>query len=137
MKKLFIVWMVVIFALSSAGLTSAQDKGKTGEPAGATQSATQKSTEAVKAREAQGMGNVAESKGASVKPQIWRMGGLVTAVDPQDKTISIHQETVFHDRVLKLRVNGNMAKDVMHLKPGDLVNVWVNGKAIEALKKVA
>jgi hypothetical protein len=137
MKKLFIVWIALFFALSSAGLASAQEKVKKEEPAGITQSATQKSTEAVKAGEAQGKEQVAGNKEVPVKPQIWRMGGLVTAVDPQNKTITVHQETVFHDRVLKLRANGNMAKDLMPLKPGDLINVWVNGKVIEALKKVA
>jgi len=137
MKKLFILGIVLILALSLAGLPLAQEKAKKEEPAGVSKPATEKPTEAVKAEEAQGKEKAAEKEHVSAKPHIWRMGGLVTAVDPQAKTISIHQETVFHDRVLKLKVKGDMAKEMMHLKPGDLVNVWVNGKVITALNKVA
>jgi hypothetical protein len=64
------------------------------------------------------------------------MGGMVTAVDPKDKTLSIHQETVYHDRALKLEVSGKVVKELENLKPGDLVNVWVNGGVITALNKV-
>jgi hypothetical protein len=137
MKKLFIVWIVFIFGLSLAGLTLAQEKAKTEEGAGVTQSAAPKSTEAVKPGQAQVKEKAAENKEVPVKPQTWRIGGLVTAVDPQGKTVTVHQETVFHDRVLKLKVNGNMAKELMHLKPGDLVNVWVNGRVITILNRVA
>ena len=137
MKKLFIVWMALIFALSVAGLALAQEKAKKEEPAGVSKPATATSAEGVKVEEAQGKEKAAEKEHVSAKPYIWRMGGLVTAVDAQGKTISIHQETVFHDRVLKLKVKGNMAKELMHLKPGDLVNVWVNGEVITALNKVA
>lgn len=69
MKKLVIVWIAVILALSLAGLSWAEEKAKKEEPVGC----------------------------------VWRLGGMVTAIDPQSKTISIHQETVHQDRVMKLR----------------------------------
>lgn len=137
MKKLFVLGMVFIFALSLAGLTLAREKAKKEEPVGVSKPAAEKSTEAAKSAEAQAKEKAAEKEHASAKPYIWRMGGMVTAVDPQAKTLSIHQETVHHDWVLKLRVNGKMAKELMHLKPGDLVNAWVNGRVITELNKVA
>ena len=137
MKKLFVVGIVFIFVLSLAGLTLAREKAKKEEPLGVSKPATEKSTEAVKPEEAQAKEKAAEQEHVSAKPHIWRMGGLVTAVDPQAKTLSIHQETVHHDWVQKLRVNGNITKELMHLKPGDLVNVWVNGRVITELNKVA
>jgi hypothetical protein len=137
MKKLFIVWMALIFALSSAGLTLAQEKAKKEEPAGVSRPATTKSAEGVKAEEVQGKGKAAEKEHVSAKPYLWRMGGLVTAVDGQAKTLSLHQETVDHDWVMKLRVSEKVAKELLNIKPGDLVNVWVNGKVITALNKVA
>ena len=137
MKKLFIVWMVLIFGLSVAGLGLAQEKAKKEEPAGVSKPATEKSVEPMKAEEAQGKEKAAEKDHASAKPYIWRMGGLVTAVNAQAKTLSLHQETVDHDWVMKLRVSENVAKDLLNIKPGDLVNVWVKGKVVTALNRVA
>jgi hypothetical protein len=136
MKKLFVVWIALIFALSVAGLTLAQEKAKKEEPAGVSKPATEKSGEAVKSEEAPGKEKAAEKEHVSAKPYIWRMGGLVTAVDPQAKTLSIHQETVHHDWVMKLRMSKKVAKELLKIKPGELVNVWVNGKVITALNKV-
>lgn len=137
MKKLFIVWMALIFGLSVAGLALAQEKAKKEEPAGVSKPTTEKSVEAMKAEEAQGKEKAAEKEHVSAKPYIWRMGGLVTAVDAQAKTLSLHQETVDHDWVMKLRVSEKVAKELLNIKPGDLVNVWVDGKVITALNKVA
>ena len=137
MKRLFIVWIAFIFALSLAGLTVAQEKAKKEEAAGVSKPATQKSGEAVKDAGAQGKEKAAEKEHVSAKPHISRMGGLVTAVDAQAKTLSLHQETVDHDGVMKLRVSEKVAKELLNIKPGDLVNVWVNGKVITALNKVA
>jgi len=137
MKKLFMVWIAIIFALSSAGLTLAQEKAKKEEPAGVSKPTVEKSSEAVKAGEAQGKEKAAEKEHVSAKPYIWRMGGLVAAVDPQAKALSLHQETVHHDWVMKLGVSENVAKELLNIKPGELVNVWVNGKVITALNKVA
>ena len=137
MKKLFIVWMAFIFGLSVAGAALSQEKAQREEPTGVSQPANAKSAEAVKAGEAQGKERAAEKDQVSAKPHIWRTGGLVTAVDPQAKTLSFHQETVYHDWVMKLKVSEKAAKELSNIKPGDLVNVWVNGKVIAALNRVA
>jgi len=137
MKKVFIVWMAIIFTLSSAGLTLAQEKAKKEEPAGVSKPATATSAEGVKAGEVQGKGKAAEKEPVAAKPYIWRMGGLITAVDPQAKTLSLHQETVHHDWVMKLKVSEKAAQELLNIKPGQLVNVWVNDKVITALNKVA
>ena len=137
MRKLFIFGMALFLALSQAGWTLAQEKAKKEESAGISKPATEKSTEAAKSGEAKGKARGEQGKLASAKPDIWRMGGLVTAVDPQAKTISIGQETVHHDRVMKLKVDEKVSKELSNLKPGDLVNVWVNGKVVMALNKVS
>ena len=77
-----------------------------------------------------------EEKQVPAKPEIVRMGGLVTAVDAKADTLSIHQETVHHDRMMKLKVSEKAGKELSNLKPGDLVNVWVSGKTATALNKV-
>jgi hypothetical protein len=134
MKKRFMVGIALILALSLAGLTLAQGEVKKEELAGVSKPATGKSTEAVKPAQAQGKEKA--QKHTAAKPDIRRMGGLVTTVDPQAKTLSIHQETVHHDWVVNLRVSEKVAKELPNIKAGDLVNVWVNGEAITAFNKV-
>ena len=136
MKKLFIIWIAFIFAFSVAGLTLAQEKAKKEGPVGGSQLATGQSVAAVKSEESPAKEKAAGKEHASANPHIWRMGGLVTAVDPQGRIISIHQESVHHDWVLKLKLDEKEVKELSGLKPGDLVNVWVNGKVIRALNKV-
>ncbi len=138
MKKLFIVWIAVTFSLSLAGLALAQEqeKVKKGEPAIVSKSAGEKSTAAVKSEDIRGKGNAEGKDPVYAKEHIWRMGGMVAAVNPKTKTLSIQQETVYHNRVLKLEVSGKMVKELESLKPGDLVDVWVHGRVITALNKV-
>jgi uncharacterized membrane protein len=135
MKKLFIVWIAFIFALSLAGSTLAQEKTKKDEQGEISKPAITKSEEAAKSEEAKEKGK--EKRDISAKPYIWRVGGVVTAVDPKTKTLSVHQETVYHNRTLKLEVSGKVAKELENLKPGDLVNVWVTGNNVTALNKVS
>jgi hypothetical protein len=117
-------------------LTIAREKVKKEEPTAVSRPTSDRSTAVVKSEEAQGK-EIAERKDrASGTLHIWRMGGMVTAVDPKDKTLSVHQETVYHDRALKLVASGKVAKELENLKRGDLVNVWVNGRVITALNKV-
>ncbi len=67
----------------------------------------------------------------------WRMGGVVSAVDPQNHTISIHQETVHHDWVRQWKVNKKAAGELSNIKEGDLVNVWGKGKTVTEIGKVS
>jgi len=136
MKRLFILWMVPILALSLTGLAWAQEKAKNEDPAGVSKPAIQKSAEIAKPGEPQ-VQEKAEGQHVSAEPSIRRMGGLVTAVDAQARTISIHQETVHHDWVMQLRVNGKVAKELSNIKTGDVVNIWVNGRVVTAVNKVS
>ena len=112
MKKLFMVWIVFIFALSMAGSTLAQEKAKQEQPAAVSSPTGEKSAEMEKPE------GKMEQKHVSAQPEIQRMGGMVTAVDPKADSLSIHQETVHHDRVMQLKVSGKVAKELSHLKPG-------------------
>jgi hypothetical protein len=123
MKKLFIVLMAPVLALSLSGLVWAQEKAPKEEPAGLSKPAIEKSAEIAKL--------------VSAKPHIWRMGGLVVALDLKSDIISIHQETVHHNRVMKLRVDEKVVKELSNIKPGDLVDVWVSGRVVRAMTKVS
>jgi hypothetical protein len=135
MKKFFIIWITLILALSLTGLTLAREKVKKEEPAAVSRPTSDNPTAAVESEKAQGK-EIAEKTDRVSTIQIWRMGGMVTAVDPKNKTLSVHQETVYHDRALKLEVSGKVVKELENLKPGELVNVWVHGRVITALNKV-
>ncbi len=128
MKSVF--GIVIILTLSLAGLAFAQEKAKQEQPAVVSNPATEKSAEMAKPE------GKTEEKQVSTKPEIQRMGGLVTAVDPKADTLSIHQETVHHDRMMNLKVSEKAARGLSNLKPGDLVNVWVTGDTVTALNKV-
>ena len=136
MKKLFKIGIVLILALLSAGFVMAQEKARKEGPAGVSKSVSEKSVEMANTEKAKGKVEADEKKQGSTNPNIWRMGGLITAVSPQTKTISIHQETVHHDRVMKLKVSEKLAKELLNLKTGDIVNVWVIGTVITDLNKV-
>ncbi|MGE5254082.1 MAG: hypothetical protein ACM3N7_08960 [Planctomycetaceae bacterium] len=129
MKKVWMICLVVIFAASLAGLGLAQEKAKKEEPAPAAKAAPEKPPEAAKAK--------MEEKKEAPKPVTWRAGGVVKSVDAQDKVLTIHQVTIYHDRTLKLKVSGAAAKELSALKPGDIVNVWIRDQVITALTKVA
>jgi Cu/Ag efflux protein CusF len=127
MKKVWMVCLALIFAASLAGLGLAQEKAKKEEPAAA-KAAPEKPPEAAKAK-------MVEKKEAP-KPVTWRAGGVVESVDAQAKVLTIHQETIFHNRSLKLKASGEAAKELSALKPGDIVNVWIRDRVITALTKV-
>jgi len=131
MKKFFILWMVPILALALTGLAWAQEKAKSEEPSGLSTPAVEKSTEVAKPGK-----TMAEEQHVSTESAVRRMGGLVTAVDSRSHTISIHQETVHHDWVMQFRVNGKAAKELPDIQPGDLVNIWTDGKVVTAVNKV-
>ena len=128
MKSVF--GIVIVLTLSLAGLAFAQEKAKPEQPAVVSNPATEKSAEMAKPE------GKTEEKQVSTKPEIQRMGGLVTAVDPKADTLSIHQETIHHDRMMNLKVSEKAARELSNLKPGDLVNVWVTGNTVTALNKV-
>jgi Cu/Ag efflux protein CusF len=124
------IGIVVALAISLTGLTLAQEKATQEQPAAVSNPAGEKSAEMAKPE------GKTEEKQALAQPEIVRMGGVVTSVDPKADTLSIHQETVHHDRVMELKVSEKAAKELSDLKPGDPVNVWVTGKTVTALNRV-
>ena len=127
MKNLVTLLLACIFAASLVGTGMAQEKAKKEEPAPAVKPAAEKPAEAVKAK---------EPMEKPPQPMTWRAGGGVSTVDAKAKTLSIHQMTLHHDRVLKLKVGEKAMKEISELKPGDPVNLWITDGVITALDKV-
>ena len=111
MKRLAIFLIGMIFAFSLTGLSFAQEKAK---PA--------KSAKAAK-------------KGASKIGEL-RAGGLVTALDVAGRKITIKQDKVKKERMLKLTVSKQAADDLAGVKVGDNVNVWYTGHTVTTLTRV-
>jgi Cu/Ag efflux protein CusF len=130
MRNLFSIGILVLLAVSLSAWSFAQEKDKQEQSAAVSNPAGGKLDEMAKPE-----GKMGE-KQASAQPEIVRMGGLVTEVDLQNDTLSLHQETIHHDRVMKLKVSEKAAKELSDLKPGDLVNVWVTGRTVTALNRV-
>ena len=131
LKKMLTIWTIAMFALSLGAFAAAQEKAKKAdEPAQVGQPAVSKPAEEPKKESKE------EAKPVSLKPRIWRAGGLITAVNSQAKTLSFHQETVHHNRTLNLKVSETVAKELPNFKVGDLVNVWITGEVATALEKL-
>ncbi len=118
MKKIISIFMIGLFSLSLSGLAFAQGKEQK-EQALAGKSAPDKRVQ-----------------GEQAKFEMGRIGGVVTAVDPRAGTISVHQETVHHDRVMVFRVSDKAAGDLQNFKPGDLVNIWVDHGVVTEMNEV-
>ncbi len=135
-RKLFIVLSLVIFALSLTTFAMAQEKAKE-PPKEVSKPTAEKPAASAETKAGEAKKEKAEmKKEAPAKPVVRRAGGVVKAVDKKTLILSIHQQTVKHDRVLKLKVGKKMAKELENLKAGDLVNVWLSGTTVTALNKV-
>jgi hypothetical protein len=133
MKKLSIVFIGVMFLLSLAGLSMAQEKATPGKsPAAA------KATEPAKpdaANKAEGA-KPKEAKKVTAKPSQYRMGGVITAIDAKANKIAIKQQRVKKERTVSLKMNKETSKKLSALKIGDSVDVWVSGGTITVLQKI-
>ena len=127
MKKLFAILIGFILAATIVGTGMAQEKAKKEEAAPTVKSTAEKPAEQAKAKEPQEK---------ALQPITWRAGGVVNAFDPKSKILTVHQVTLHHDRVMKLKVGKKAMKGIPELKPGDLVNIWVTDGMITALNKV-
>jgi len=126
MKKWGIILIGLIFALSATGLALAQEKAKPAEAA--KPAAPAKPAEAAKPE--------AAKKEAPPKPVLYRMGGVVTALDPAAKKITIEQDAVKKERKVILSVGKKAAKNLAGISVGDVVNVWVTGKTVTTLTRI-
>ena len=136
MKKLLVILIALIFALSLTGLAFAQAKAekpaKPAEPAKAAEPAkpaeVAKPAEPAKPAEAK--------KEAPPKPVVYRLGGQVTAVDAAGKKVTIAQNSVKQQKKVTLGVGKAAAKDLAGIQVGDVVNVMVSGKTVTSIKKI-
>jgi Cu/Ag efflux protein CusF len=140
MRKWVIILIVLIFAFSATGLALAQEKAKPAapaEPAKAPEAA--KPAEPAKAAEPgkpAGVAKPAEAKKEAPKPVMYRMGGVVKALDPAAKKITLEQNKVKKAKKVTLTVGKKAAKNLAGISVGDVVNVWVTGKTVSTLTKV-
>ena len=138
MKKWGIILVGVIFALSLTGLALAQEKAKPAKPA-----EPAKPVEPAKpakppepAKAAEPAKPEAAKKEAPPKPVVYRMGVVVTALDPAAKKITIEQDAVKKERKVILSVGKKAEKNLAGISVGDVVNVWVTGKTVTTLTRV-
>ena len=131
MRKWIIILIGLIFAFSATGLALAQEKAKPAAPA--------KPAEPAKAPEAAkpaAVAKPAEAKKEAPKPVMYRMGGIVKALDPAAKKITLEQNRVKKERKVTLTVGKKAAKNLAGISVGDVVNVGVTGKTVTTLTKV-
>ena len=146
MKKLAIVLIGIIFALSLTGIGFAQQKAKPEKPAEAAKpSEPAKPAEPSKPVEPAKPAEAAKpavakpetaKKEAPPKPVVYRMGGSVTAIDAAAQKITIKQDSVKKQKKVTLSVGKKAAKDLAGINVGDAVNLSVTGKTITSISKV-
>ncbi|MBU1209168.1 MAG: hypothetical protein KKH04_19945 [Proteobacteria bacterium] len=139
MKKLAIVLIGIIFALSLTGIGLAQQKAEPGKPAEAAKpSEPAKPAEPAKPEEAKPEAAKPEAvkKEAPPKPVVYRMGGSVVSIDAAAKKVTIKQDSVKKQKKVTLTVGKKAAKDLAGINVGDVVNIWVTGKTITSITKI-
>ena len=140
MKKLVIVLIGIIFALSLTGISFAQKKAKPEKPAEAAKpSEPAKPAESAKPAEPAKPAKAkpeAAKKEAPSKPVVYRMGGSVVSIDAKANKIAIKQDAVKKQKKVTLSVGKKAAKDLAGVNVGDAVNIWVTGNTITRISKV-
>ncbi len=135
MKKLFILFIGLVVALSLAGLCFAQAKPEAAKPETPKPEAAK--PEAVKPEAAKPEAPKPEvKKEAPPKPVMYRMGGIVVAVDLKANKLTVQQNAVKKQRKVTLAVSKKAAKSLADLRPGDAVNLMVKGSQITELNKI-
>ncbi|MGC8809668.1 MAG: hypothetical protein ACP5Q3_05390 [bacterium] len=137
MRKLLVLLMSVVFILSITGFVGTQEKGQTEKPSPAAQSGEVSKEKAPKPEASKSeFSKPSQAKKVKAKAKKYRLGGLVTYVDPIKNKISIKQSKVRKERKVTLTVDKKLTKVLAKLKVGDEVNVWVVGNKVTALQKV-
>ena len=141
-KKLLVLSIGLIFALSVAGMALAQEKAKPAEPAKPAEAA--KPAEPAKPAEVAKPAEAAKpeakkeeaKKEAPPKPVMYRLGGVVMSVDAKAGKITVEQHQVKLQRKLTFKVSKKEVKELSGINAGDVVNAWVTGSTITKLVKV-
>lgn len=137
MKKLLILLLGLTFIFSLTGLASAQEKAKAAKSAEPVKAEPAKPGMATGTAKAEPSQTEKTAKKAPAKPALYRMGGIITALDKGAKTITLQQDAVHKDRKVKLSLGKTAANTLPGLRVGDAVNVWVKGKTVTNLQKVS
>ena len=141
-KKLLVLSIGLIFALSVVGMALAQEKAKPAEPAKPAEAA--KPAEPAKPAEVAKPAEAAKpevkkeeaKKEAPPKPVMYRLGGVVMSVDAKAGKITIEQHQVKLQRKLTFKVSKKEVNELSGINAGDVVNAWVTGSTITKLVKV-
>jgi hypothetical protein len=135
MKKLAILVIGLIVALSLTGLCFAQAKPEAAKPEAAKPEAAK--PEAVKPEAPKAEEKKAEvKKEAPPKPVMYRMGGIVVAVDMKANKLTVQQNEVKKQRKVTLTVSKKAAKNLADVRVGDAVNILITGSQITELVKI-
>ena len=73
---------------------------------------------------------------APVDTEEYRMGGIITNIDPTTGKISILQRKISRDIAVTLNLGKGGNDKISALHEGDAVNVWVKGKTITKIEKI-
>ncbi len=73
---------------------------------------------------------------ALVDTEEYRMGGLITNIDPTTGKISILQRKVNQDLTVALDLGKGGNDKISAFRKGDAVNVWIKGKTITKIEKI-
>ncbi len=139
-QRVAVVLLGLIFALSLTGMALAQEKAKPEKPAAPAAPPAAKPAEVKpEAAPPAAKGEAKPEAKKEVKkaaPAKYRMGGIVTAVDPASRKITIKQDRVKKGRTVNLTVTKKAAQELSGINKGDAVNAWVSGSTVTTLTKI-
>jgi hypothetical protein len=122
MKKVAILLIGAFFVVAMAGAGLAQEKTKPEKPSAAAQAKESKKG--------------AAKKDASLQQGEYRMGGIVTKIDPAGQKITIQQNKAKGERIATLKIDKSLSQAMANIKQGDVVDVWIQGMNIKSFNKV-
>ena len=73
---------------------------------------------------------------APVHSAEYRMGGIITHLDPATGKISIQQQKVKQARTVTLNLDKEGTDKISAFRKGDAVNVWVKGNTVTEIGKI-
>jgi hypothetical protein len=73
---------------------------------------------------------------APVYIEEYRMGGIITNIDPTTGKITIKQRKINRDKTVTLNLGIGGNDKISAFCKGDAVNVWVKGKTVTKIEKI-